>query len=524
MTKQKGKEDTLRLGIDFGTTRTVVVAEQNGNYPICTFTWKGELKEYIPSLVAVKDGDLYFGWEAAEHLNAPGVRALRSIKRLTGRLRPEDPVDFGSGFSVSMIDLITSFLSHVKRMILDHGNLPIVEKSRIGVMAATPANANSNQRYITLEAFKRAGFPLLGAMNEPSAGAVEFLHRYLRNFGPRSPKKYLVVYDLGGGTFDTSVVGIAEQGHAVICHEGISELGGDDFDEIILDLVLEAIGVSRRDLSSTDQVRLLEECRERKEGLSANTKKMVVDPGAVLQGVEPVVLETKEIYERSGPLIRKTLETVEQIIRDVSKTGIKPDDPRSLAAIYLVGGSVSFPPVVRLLRELYASKVRISSFPHASTAIGLAIAADPECQVKITETTSRHFGVWREQERDKVFDPIFLKDKQIDPSTGTIKITRTYRPVHNIGLLRYLECTALGKEGEPEGDIGIWRDVYFPYDPELKDLKDLAEVPVQKRPDLSSQGVSETYEYGPEGIIRVEIQNETSGYRRLFTLGPESSG
>jgi len=168
--------------------------------------------------------------------------------------------------------------------------------------------------------------------------------------------------------------------------------------------------------------------------------------------------------------------------------------------------------------------VRISSFPHASTAIGLAIAADPECQVKITETTSRHFGVWREQERDKVFDPIFLKDKQIDPSTGTIKITRTYRPVHNIGLLRYLECTALGKEGEPEGDIGIWRDVYFPYDPELKDLKDLAEVPVQKRPDLSSQGVSETYEYGPEGIIRVEIQNETSGYRRLFTLGPESSG
>jgi molecular chaperone DnaK (HSP70) len=524
MTKQKGKEDTMRLGIDFGTTRTVVVAEQNGNYPICTFTWKGELKEYIPSLVAIKDGDLYFGWEAAEHLDDPGVRALRSIKRLTGRLSPEDPVDLGPGCSMSMMDLMTSFLSHVKRMILDHGNLPIEEKSRIGVMAATPANANSNQRYITLEAFKRAGFPLLGAMNEPSAGAVEFLHRYLRNLGPRSPKKYLVVYDLGGGTFDTSVVGIAEQGHTVLSHEGIAELGGDDFDEIILELVLEAIGVSRRDLSSTDQVRLLEECRERKEGLSANTKKMVVDPGAVLQGMAPVVMETKEIYERSGPLIQKTLEAVDHIIRDVSTAGINPDDPRSLAAIYLVGGSVSFPPVVRLLRELYGSKVKISPFPHASTAIGLAIAADPECGVKIIETTSRHFGVWREQERNKVFDPILLKDRQIDPSTGRIKITRTYRPMHNIGLLRYLECTALGKEGEPEGDIGIWRDVYFPYDPELKDLKDLAEVPVEKRPDLSSQGVSETYEYGPEGIIRVEIQNETSGYRRLFTLGPECSG
>jgi molecular chaperone DnaK (HSP70) len=524
MSKQKIKQNTIRLGIDFGTTRTVVVAEQNGNYPICTFTWKGELKEYIPSLVAIKDGNLYFGWEAAEHLDDPGVRALRSIKRLTGRLSPEDPVNLGPGCSISMIDLMTSFLSHVKRMILDHGNLPIDEKSKLAVMAATPANANSNQRYITLEAFKRSGFPLLGAMNEPSAGAVEFLHRHLRNLGPRSPKKYLVVYDLGGGTFDTSVVGIAEQDHAVLSHEGIAELGGDDFDEIILELVLEAIRVSRRDLSSTDQVRLLEECRERKEGLSANTKKMVVDPGAVLRGTEPVVLETKEIYERSGPLIQKTVETVEHIIRDVSKAGINPDDPRSLAAIYLVGGSVSFPPVSRLLKELYASKVKVSPFPHASTAIGLAITADPECRVKITETTSRHFGVWREQERDKVFDPIFVKDRQIDPNTGNIRIRRTYRPVHNIGLLRYLECTALGKGGEPEGDIGIWRDVYFPYDPQLKDLKDLTKVPVEKRPDLSSQGVSETYEYGPEGIIRVEIQNETSGYCRLFTLAPESNG
>ena len=524
MTKQKTKRNAVRLGIDFGTTRTVVVAEQNGNYPICTFSWKGELKEYIPSLVAVKDGNVHFGWEAAEGLDDPGVRALRSIKRLTGRLSPEDPVDLGPGCSMSMIDLVSSFLAHVKRMIRDHGNLPVDENSSLGVMAATPANANSNQRYITLEAFKRAGFPLLGAMNEPSAGAVEFLHRYLRNLGPRSPKKYLVVYDLGGGTFDTSVVGIAEQGHTVLSHEGISELGGDDFDEIILELVLKVIGVSRRDLTTTDQVRLLEECRERKEGLNANTKKMVVDPGRVFQRVAPVVLETKEIYERSGLLIQKTLDAVQHIIRDLSRAGINPDDPRGLAAIYLVGGSVSFPPVVRVLRDLYGSKVKISPFPHASTAIGLAIAADPECGLKIMEATSRHFGVWREQERDKVFDPILLKDKQIEPSTGTIRITRNYRPVHNIGLLRYLECTALGKEGEPEGDIGIWKDVYFPYDPKLQDLKDLAEVPVERRPDLSSQGVSETYEYGPEGIIRVEIQNETSGYRRLFTLGPECGG
>ncbi len=512
----------MRLGIDFGTTRTVVAAEENGNYPVCTFNWRGELKEYIPSLVAAKDGHLYFGWEAAQHFNEPGVRVLRSIKRLAGHLRPEDPVDLGPGISISMLDLVTSFLSHVRRMVIGYGNLRIDKKSKIEVMVATPANANSNQRYITFEAFRRAGFTVLGAMNEPSSAAVEFLHRYLRNLGPKSLKKYIVVYDLGGGTFDTSVVGIAEQGHDVLAHEGIARLGGDDFDEIILNAVLEKIGLSSSDLDSSDMVRLLEECRERKEGLNFNTKKMVVDVGFVLQGMDPVVLETAAVYERCGPLIQKSLEAVQTLSRTLEHNRAHTSDPRTLAAVYLVGGSVSFPPVARVLRELYASKVKVSPFPHASTAIGLAIAANPEARIQVRESVSRHFGVWREHGKDKVFDPILLKDRRVDPATGRLEITRTYGPVHNVGLLRYLECTSLGKGGEPEGDIALWKDVYFPYDPELKRLKDLNKVLVEARPDLSSQDVVETYQYDAEGIIRVQIENRTSGYKKLFTLGPES--
>ena len=513
----------MRLGIDFGTTRTVVAAEENGNYPVCTFNWKGEIKEYIPSLVAVKEGHLYFGWEATQHFHEPGVRVFRSIKRQTGHLRPEDAIDLGSGLSIPVIDLIGFFLSHVRRMILHHGNLPIDKKSKIEVMVATPANANSNQRFITLEAFRRAGFTVAGAINEPSAAAVEFLHRYLKNLGAKSLKKYVVVYDLGGGTFDTSVVRIADRDHDVLAHEGVSHLGGDDFDETILDIVLEMIGISREELSDDDTVRLLEECRERKEGLNSNTKKMIVDPGFVIQGLGPVVLETGKVYERCGSLIRRSLEVMDTLIQTLRQVGVNPDDPRSLAAIYLVGGSVSFPPVARVLRELYANKVKVSPFPHASTAIGLAIAADPEARIQVRESVSRHFGVWREQGRDKVFDPIFLKDKQVDPGTGQLKVSRNYRPVHNIGLLRYLECSSLGKGGEPAGDIAMWKDVYFPYDPSLKDKKDLKRIPIEVKPNLSSQTVIETYQYDAEGIIRVEIENQTCGYRRLFTLGPESN-
>ena len=110
----------------------------------------------------------------------------------------------------------------------------------------------------------------------------------------------------------------------------------------------------------------------------------------------------------------------------------------------------------------------------------------------------------------------------VDLETGGLQVSRTYRPVHNIGLLRYMECSALGEEGEPEGDIALWKDVYFPYDPGLKNRKDLRRVPVQVHPELSSQEVVETYAYDAQGLIRVEIENRTSGYRRLFNLGPES--
>jgi actin-like ATPase involved in cell morphogenesis len=122
-------------------------------------------------------------------------------------------------------------------MILKHETS--LKKESVEVMVASQCQQQSAIHYS--EAQRR--LYRAGAMNEPSAAAVEFLHRYLRNLGPRSPKRYVAVYDLGGGTFDTSVVGIAEQNHDVVAHEGIGKLGGDDFDEIILNLALEQMGL-----------------------------------------------------------------------------------------------------------------------------------------------------------------------------------------------------------------------------------------------------------------------------------------
>jgi molecular chaperone DnaK (HSP70) len=508
----------MRLGIDFGTTRTVVAAESKGSYPVLTFSWKNEIKDYIPSLIAVQGGKLHFGWDAAERMSQPEVAALRSVKRLFGRLGPDDILELAPGLSVSMLDLVTGFLLHLKRMIIRHGNMPPGKKSKLEVMVATPANANSNQRYITLEAFRKAGFSVLGAMNEPSAAALEFLHYFLNNLGPKSPKRYVCVYDLGGGTFDVSAIAIADGKHDVIAYEGVAKLGGDDFDEIVLDMALEQIRVPRNSLGPGQTVRLLEECRERKEGLRKNTRNMVIDVGDVLKGFAPVVLDTARVYEHCGPIIAQSLDAVRELLLKIEQDGTELTAGRSMGAIYLAGGSVSFPPVGRALKEWFKNKVKTSPAPHASTAIGLAIAADPQTQMRIRESVSRHFGVWREKGADKIFDPIFLKDQRVNPESGHLQVRRNYQPMHNIGLLRYLECNFLGKSGEPEGDISIWKNIYFPYDPQLADRKHLGSIPIEPRPDLSSQEVVETYAYETTGMIHIDIENCTSGYHRTYRL------
>ncbi len=514
----------MRLGIDFGTTRTVVASVENGNYPVCTFSWEGAFKEFLPTLVAVKRGALKFGWEAVSCLNDPDTHVLRSMKRLTSDIQPNEPVELASDLSISMLELVTLFLRYVRRMLSRNSNLTIADRRPLEVMVAVPANANNNQRYITLEAFRGAGFSVLGMMNEPSAAAIEFAHRYMKDLGPRSPKNYVVAYDLGGGTFDVAAVGLSGLSYDVVTNEGIARLGGDDFDRVILEMVLEELGSPPKTLDRSLEARLLEECRERKEGLKPNTRKMVVDPGPVFDDETTVVLETERIYARCGTLIQNTVDAVHAALRNLSRAKHDYGDPKNLAAIYLVGGSVSFPPVLRALRALFGRKVRISPFPHAATAIGLALAANPERQIRLRESVSRNFGVWREHEggRRKVFDPIFGKDSQLDWEVGRLKAIRSYHPVHNVGHLRFLECSSIGEVGEPQGDITLWRDIFFPYDPELKDHQNLSRIKVEEQPDLLQQEVIETYSYDGKGMIHAEIENRTSGYRRIFKLGTES--
>jgi molecular chaperone DnaK len=538
---------TARLGIDFGTTRTVVAGCMDGRYPVASFDVGGAYRDYVPGVAAVVDGALCFGWEAAAALGGQGgqpgktpagreagreaaredhgpahdrVRAVRSIKRLVGALAPDDVVP-GLGLPITALELATGFLAHVRRLLVERSNLELGGERALEVEVAVPAHSSTRQRYLTLEAFSRAGFHVIGMRNEPTAAAIELACRNRAMLSPRSPKRYVVVYDLGGGTFDTSVVSLEGRRFEVLATAGLPRLGGDDFDEVIAGLALAELGPAAAALDETGHVALRELCREAKETLTPHGRRLMIDVGALVPGAEPVILPVRAIDERCEPLIEQTVSCVREVFARLPAHGMDPDDARELGGLYLVGGAVAFPAVGRLLRAAYGRKIQLAPQPHAATAVGLAACADPEAHILVREAVTRHFGVWREGQdgREKIFDPILSKNSAVDTATGALVVRRTYRPAHTVGRLRFLECDALGSGGQPAGELTPWTEIEFPYDPRLAAAGDLSRQPVERSSALLDEEIAETYTYGPDGTVAVEIENRTHGYRRSFVLG-----
>ena len=175
----------------------------------------------------------------------------------------------------------------------------------------------------------------------------------------------------------------------------------------------------------------------------------------------------------------------------------------------------------RTLRERYGRRVRRSPYPRAATAIGLAIASDQQAGVRVRERFTRYFGVWRESDSGAriVFDPIFAKDTPLpEPDGEPLLHRRQYHPAHNIGHLRYLECSQLLEDGRPSGQMVPWGEILFPYESSAERPSSPAEVrllwPHAGPPPL----IEEVYRCDAQGIVSVEIVNHSSGYRRSYRL------
>ncbi len=512
----------MDMGLDFGTTHTVVAVADRGNYPVVAFfDDDGDAHDHVPTVAALLDGEVVHGFAAlaAAHRGAP---TLRSFKRLLAEpgVTPSTTVRLG-GLDLPLVELLTGFLGAVRVALstassvsgdLDPGAAP---RTVVGV----PAQANSAQRFLTLEACRRAGFDVVGMVNEPSAASLEFAHRQARSVTSR--RNRVIVYDLGGGTFDASLVQIDGSHHEVLDSFGVNRLGGDDFDAALAGVVLDASGLPA---DSVDVAALLEECREAKERLSPQSRRLTVEVRRTTEdGPSLVTLDVEDFYAAATPLVEASTAAMDPLVRALSPAGEADGQLEGVAGIYVVGGASALPVVPRLLRDRFGRRVHRSPMPSAAGAVGLAIAADPTAGYSLRDRLSRGFGVFREREGgarvsfDAVLDRSQVTSEVVGPGAGgdPVVLTRRYRAAHNVGWFRFVEYSGLDEGGEPRGDLAPMGEIVFPFDAALqRRVGDVGPAALHDVPVHRQDGplVEERYTIDPAGIVSVSITDVGTGY------------
>jgi molecular chaperone DnaK (HSP70) len=517
----------VRLGVDFGTTHTVVAYADRGNYPVLSFADEGgDFHDFYPSVVAEREGELCFGFSALALAGDPDATLVRSFKRFLSdpKASPAKQVEVGS-VRLPLGELLTRFLAALRAAILDRSNLGDEQKSSSEPMhcvIAVPAHGHGGQRFMTLDAFRRAGFLPEAMLNEPSAAGFEFTHRHRSSLTAK--REHVVVYDLGGGTFDASLVRIRGTHHEILDTQGLSWVGGDEFDAALLELVFTRASLSRSDLPKGALGRVLEQCREAKERLSPNSRKISIDLETSLGDLAPrpeLTVSVDDYYDACTPLVEKTIAAMAPVLERLERELANDADGDGLAGIYVVGGASALPLVARLVRKRFGRRVHKSPYPSAAVAIGLAIASDESADFELSDRFTRTFGVFREGAagHEITFDPIFTRDCRVPHANGArLSFRRSYLAVHNVGHFRFLECDAVGDDGRPTGDGVLSGDVLFPFDPSLcEDTRDLESVPVQRND--RARRIEEEYTLDEHGMVAVTIRNLDADYQRVFHLG-----
>lgn len=497
----------MRVGIDLGTTRTVIASVDRGNYPVLSVEdATGDLHEHIPTVVGLDGDDLLCGWEALA-ADAGRGEIARSFKRLLSLpdATGATPVRIGAR-ERSLAEVMNVFAAHVIAQIRRSTRCAADEP--IEVVLGVPAHAHSAQRLLTLDAFARAGATVLGLVNEPSAGAFEFTHRHPRSVTSR--RTAVVVYDLGGGTFDASVVRVDGTDHVVERSIGIPHLGGDDFDAVLAHCAVRAAADDTADgararIDPSDPA-VLDAARLAKERVLPQTRRMLIE----LEDADAMV-SVADFYDAATPLVEQTLEAMGPLVASsaLAAADEAATSEEELAGIYLVGGAAALPLVGRMLRQEFGRRVHRSPYPSASTAIGLAIAADPDSGYRLRDRISRGIGVFREAQdgREVTFDPL-VPPGAAPQADGSLSVTRHYRAAHNVGWFRYVEFPAT--DGlETSGDLTALAQVVVPFDPALRDGRDLSRVQVERRGD--GPWVEETVHVDANGITTIRLTLE-DGY------------
>jgi molecular chaperone DnaK len=348
----------LIVGIDLGTTNSEVAAFAGNQVRVLG---PGDTR-MLPSCVGFSaSGDLLVGEAARNQQALYPERTVRSIKR---RMGSEDIVTVGGKeFTPQEISaLILRELAEWAHRSL--GELP--QKAVITV----PAYFSDRQRNATREAGALAGLEVVRILNEPTAASLAYGYE-------DGSRHTVLVYDLGGGTFDVSVVTVEGDITEVLASHGNNHLGGDDFDDLLAARLADEFrkrhGFDLREEHTAAKARLWWAAEEAKKKLSFEPYVKVREESLVIQAGKPLHLEVEISRDEYETLIRPLLEsTLDSVSKALVDSGKKPAD---LDAILLVGGSTRTPLVSHLLSERTGLDPRQDVHPDLCVALGAGVLA-----------------------------------------------------------------------------------------------------------------------------------------------------
>ena len=359
----------IAVGIDLGTTNSLVAVMKNA-LPEVLADEQG--RALLPSVVRyLKGGSTQAGYQALQNANGDPKNTIISVKRFMGRgindvanieSMPYDFVDAPGMLKIktisgdkSPVEVSAEILARLRQRAED-----TFDEEIVGAVITVPAYFDDAQRQATKDAAQLAGVEVLRLLNEPTAAAIAY------GLDNASEGLY-AVYDLGGGTFDISILRLSKGVFEVLSTGGDSALGGDDFDHRLYCWVLEQAKLQL--LSDKDTRLLLTAAKDVKEQLSKNPLSRVhatLSDGTVIN----VGISQAQFFELTQHLVNKTLVAVKKALRDA---GLSAEDVKG---VVMVGGATRMPHVQRAVGELFGQTPLTNLDPDKVVAIGAAMQAD----------------------------------------------------------------------------------------------------------------------------------------------------
>ncbi len=496
------------VGIDLGTTNSVVAVMEGGK-PAVMINHEGN--RTTPSVVAFKeDGERLVGQVARRQSVLNPENTLYSIKRFIGRRYsevtdelsltpyqvtkgPNDAVRFNVRGKLYAPEEISAM---VLRKLADDASNYLGEKITDAVITV-PAYFNDAQRQATKDAGKIAGLNVLRIINEPTAAALAYgLDKKIN--------QTILVFDLGGGTFDVSILEAGDGVFEVKATNGDTHLGGDDFDKAIVDWLADSFkqdyGIDLRQDKQSLQ-RLTEAAEKAKVELSTTMETQISLPFITADANGPKHLDVKlsraKFDDITSHLVKRCKEPVMAALADAKLTAKDIDE------IILVGGSIRIPAVQKLVRELMGGKDPHQGVnPDEVVAIGAAIQggvlSGEVKDVLLLDVTPLSLGV-------ETLGGIM--SKVIDRNT-TIPVRRS-------------QVFSTAQDNQPEVDIHVLQG-----EREMaKDNRSLGQFKLDGIPP-APRGIPEievTFDIDTNGILKVSAKDKTSGKEQTITISGSTS-